>query len=417
MSTLTGTTPAKPVGKAFIIAWALGCCFYFLEYVVRSSPAVMIPELSGRLGMTPLALSAVLGAYYYTYSVTSLVAGVALDHAGAKFPVSIGIGVLALGCILFSMPLYVTAETGRLLQGAGSAFAFTGCVYLASHGFSPRTMATAIGLTQCIGMLGGSAGQFVVGPLIKGGLPAGSFWIILGAICGVICVALFFIIPKEESQVFHGSVVMSMLTPYKIVFSNLQSWLSGVISGLLFAPTTVFAMTWGVAFFQQDRGLGYEPAVVTCSMVSLGWVVGCPLLGWISDRMGRRKPALSGGIAVMIVCLAQLCFLPSLLPPLVTMLVMGIASGAAMIPYTIIKEANPDNVKGSATGGQNFITFGITAIIGPIFSSSYGKTLAGATDHAAHFQQAVLFFLITTVLALVVSLCIGETGHAKQARI
>ena len=152
-------------------------------------------------------------------------------------------------------------------------------------------------------------------------------------------------------------------------------------------------------------------------MVSLGWVVGCPLLGWISDRMGRRKPAVSGGIAVMVACLAQLCFLPSLLPPLVTMLLLGIASGAAMIPYTIIKEANPDNVKGSATGGQNFITFGITAIIGPIFSSSYGKTLGSVTDHAAHFQQAVLFFLITTVLALVVSLFIGETGHAKKAGI
>ncbi len=88
-----------------------------------------------------------------------------------------------------------------------------------------------------------------------------------------------------------------------------------------------------------------------------------------------------------------------------------------MIPYTIIKEANPDNVKGSATGGQNFITFGITAIIGPIFAAEYGKTPGGAVDHAGHFQHAVLFFLITTVLALVLSLCIGETGHAKQAGI
>ena len=31
-----------------------------------------------------------------------------------------------------------------------------------------------------------------------------------------------------------------------------------------------------------------------------------------------------------------------------------------MIPYTMIKEGNPDEVKGSATGGINFITFGVT---------------------------------------------------------
>ena len=43
---------------------------------------------------------------------------------------------------------------------AYAAFAFVGAVYLASHGFSARYLATAIGVTQCLGMLGGSAGQF-----------------------------------------------------------------------------------------------------------------------------------------------------------------------------------------------------------------------------------------------------------------
>ena len=64
---------SKPIEKAFIIAWALGCCFYFMEYVVRSSPAVMIANLAARLQATPLVVSGILGAYYYTYSVTSLV--------------------------------------------------------------------------------------------------------------------------------------------------------------------------------------------------------------------------------------------------------------------------------------------------------------------------------------------------------
>jgi MFS family permease len=57
------------------------------------------------------------------------------------------------------------ADVGRLFQGAGSAFAFTGAVYLAAHGLPARYLATAIGLTQCFGMLGGSAGQFAVAPL------------------------------------------------------------------------------------------------------------------------------------------------------------------------------------------------------------------------------------------------------------
>ena len=406
---------SKSTERAFVIAWALGCCFYFMEYVVRSSPAVMIGELSGRLNITPLEMSSVLGAYYYTYSITSLVAGVALDRSGAKYPVSIGIGILALGCLLFALPAWLPEETGRLFQGAGSAFAFTGCVYLASHGFSPRSIATAIGVTQCIGMLGGSAGQFVVGPLIHNGMGVGAFWIATAVICGAIGLGLLMIIPKEVKTATQQSLLGSITTPYKTVFTNPQSWLSGMISGLLFAPTTIFAMTWGVAFFQQDAGLSYEKAVLVSSMVPMGWVVGCPLLGWLSDRFGVRKPALTAGIVVMLASFAVLIFLPQVVPPALSAFVFGTASGAAMIPYTIIKEANPENVKGSATGGINFITFSITALLGPLFADLYGKTLSAATDHEAHFRQAGIFFLITTTIALFISLVIHETGHKKKA--
>ena len=405
---------SKSTERAFILAWALGCCFYFMEYVVRSSPAVMISNLAARLDATPLVVSGILGAYYYTYSVTSLIAGVALDRAGAKYPVSIGIGILALGCLLFALPSWLPEETGRLCQGAGSAFAFTGCVYLASHGFSARTMATAIGMTQCIGMLGGSAGQFVVGPLIHHGLSVWSFWIACAIICAGIGLGLLEVIPREAKEPHPGSALSSIISPYKTVFSNPQSWLSGLISGLLFAPTTIFAMTWGIAFFQQDLKFPYEKAVLISSMVPLGWVIGCPLLGWISDSTGLRKPTLSGGIALMLASFAALILAPDTIPPAVSALIFGIASGAAMIPYTIIKEANPEPVKGSATGGQNFVTFSVTALLGPWFAAWYGKTLNTATDPGSHFRSAGIFFLIAMAIALAVSLIIRETGHKKK---
>jgi len=91
----------------------------------------------------------------------SLVAGAALDHFGAKRTVPIGVLVLGIGCLLFSVPAVVAGNTGRLLQRARSAFAFIGAVYLAAHGCSARYLATAIG---------GSAGQFVVGPMMERGL-------------------------------------------------------------------------------------------------------------------------------------------------------------------------------------------------------------------------------------------------------
>ena len=163
--------PARAGNTGFIIAWGFCLLFYFGQYALRSAPGVMVPELTGAFGLTTLGVSSLLGLYYYTYSTFSIVAGASLDRLGAKYVIPAGIVVTAIGSILFGLGSHSTAEIGRLLQGAGAAFAFTGAVYLATHGFRAASLATAIGFTQMFGMLGGSAGQFAVGPVNGGAIP------------------------------------------------------------------------------------------------------------------------------------------------------------------------------------------------------------------------------------------------------
>ena len=153
------------------------------------------------------------------------------------------------------------------------------------------------------------------------------------------------------------------------VFRNPQSILCGMIAGLLFIPTTIFDMVWGVRYLQEARGFDYATAVLRSAMVPLGWIIGCPLLGFVSDRIGRRKPVIiAGGVGA-----ARLPRLDSLRPgrrcsrPTSSALVAGIASGAAMLPYTVIKEANPPEVSGTATGVVNFLNFTFSALLGPVF--------------------------------------------------
>jgi MFS family permease len=420
MTTTPITTAAVPEAastsrtRAFQIAWGLAMCFYFLEYASRSAPAVMIPELTGAFGTTALGVSAILGTYYYTYSVTSLIAGGALDRIGAKKAVPVGIFILAVGCLLFSIPTTTAAYTGRLLQGAGSAFAFTGAVYLAVHGFSARWLATAIGITQCVGMLGGSAGQFVVGPLLEKGLGWQTVWHWLGMASVAVGLLLFLTTPIETRSRTAASGWASLLAPYKVVFSNPQSYLCGAVAGLLFVPTTIGDMTWGVAFFQRDKLFSFHDAVVTGSLVPLGWVIGCPVMGWLADRLGLRKPVLIGGAIGMLLSAALISFTRTHEPAVAGCLLFGIFSGAAMIPYTIIKEVNPDEVKGSATGGINFLTFGVTALIGPIFADALGKGISATTNHVTHFRESGLFWMASIVVAILLGAFLPETGPKRK---
>jgi MFS family permease len=152
--------------------------------------------------------------------------------------------------------------------------------------------------------------------------------------------------------------------------------------------------------------------VVVASMVPLGWVFGCPLVGWLSDRIGRRKPVIIGSAVFMMLAVAQIAFKALPIPVHVAMFLFGVASGAAMIPYSVIKEVNPDSVKGSATGGINFLVFGITAFLGPLYAKHVGKGIGNSMNLHLHFQNGAMFWVVCCAAAIVVSFFLRETGPA-----
>jgi MFS family permease len=200
------------------------------------------------------------------------------------------------------------------------------------------------------------------------------------------------------------------------VFLNPQSILCGLIAGLLFIPTTIFGMTWGVRFLQEARGREYEAAVTLAATVPLGWMIGCPLLGFISDRIGRRKPVIFCGTVVLLGVLAWVLFgVPEILRGPVVGIIMGVASGAAMLPYTVIKEANPPELGGSATGVINFINFTFSALLGPVFGSRLVQVSEGSNQLALeHYQAGFKPLLYGVLIALVLTCFLKETGPAVR---
>lgn len=400
---------------AFVVAWLLCLVFYFLQYALRSAPGVMIPELSVAFGLSVLGISSLVGLYYYTYAGFAIVAGGSLDRYGAKVPITLGIFAVAGGSMLFPLSAggVAGAATGRLLQGAGAAFAFTGAVYLASHGFSGRWLATVIGFTQAAGLLGGFAGQFAVGPLVQGPITWQGFWVGVGVATGII--ALLFLVISPRSHTPMCGSVWAMFTPYKVILSNPQSYLCGIIAGLLFMPTTIGDMVWGVPFLRQGLGIEAAQAVARSSMVPLGWVIGAPLLGYIADRYGRRKPVLAGGIVLMLVGGIGVVYLHQYLPPYIGGLLFGIGSGAAMIPYTVVKEVNPDEVKASTAGAMNFLVFAFSAVLGPVFGLALQRLSGAEPLSLGTFHEADLIWVGAIALSLVLTALLRETGAAARS--
>ena len=404
----------RRIGKVVVVAWLFTAIYYFYQYVLRSAPAVMLPELTAGFGISATALASLLGLFYFGYSPFSLVAGVAMDRLGPRRVVPIGAAMVGIGALLFASGDATVAAWGRFLQGAGGVFALVGAVYLATTHFPASLAATLIGATQMFGMAGGSAGQFAVGPLVTRGMPWARFWVGMGVAGLVIAALLVVLLPKHERRDQNANWLREAGGALGLVFRNPQSILCGVIAGLLFIPTTILDMVWGVRYLQEAHGMDYTIAVMRSASVPFGWIIGCPLLGFVSDRIGRRKPVILGSAIVLGICLAWILFgSAAVLPPYAAGLVMGIASGAAMIPYTVIKEANPARVGGTATGVINFINFTFSALLGPVFAGLLVRAADGASAPShADYQAAFSPMLAGVALAFVLTLLLKETGPA-----
>ena len=401
-----------------VIAWLITAVYYFHQYTLRSAPAVMMPQLSEAFGMTTAAVASLLGLFYWGYAPFGLVAGPAMDRLGPRKIVPIGAALVGVGALLFATGEPLLAGIGRFLQGVGGVFAFVGAVFIATTSFPPSRAATLIGATQMFGMAGGSAGQFVVGPLIGSGTPWYMFWAVMGVAALVIGGALLMLLPSPAPASSQGSFLSDASRAIGAVLGNPQSILCGVVAGLLFIPTTIFDMVWGVRFLEEAHGVDYGSAVLRSATVPLGWVIGCPLLGWMSDRIGRRKPVMIGGAVVLGLSLAWILYgPPGVLPPYVLGLIAGTASGAAMLPYTVIKEVNPPQYGGTATGAVHFLNFAMTATLGPIF----GRRLMEAAESAQsvsveHYQSAFAPMLLGVALAIGLTFLLKETGPAAARR-
>lgn len=398
------------------VAWLLTAVFYFYQYAMRSAPAVMMPQLADGFGVSALGVASILGFFYYAYSPFSLVAGATLDRLGPRRLVPFAACTVGVGALLFASGNAQVATVGRFLQGAGGVFALVGAVYIAGKNFPASQAATLIGATQMFGMAGGSAGQFLVGPLIGHGVAWNHFWIGLGIAGLLIGALLYFLIPAEEPGEQPAGGLKTVARAFGTVFRNPQSILCGLIAGLLFIPTTIFDMVWGVRYLQDAHGFDYASAVLRSAAVPFGWIIGCPLLGFISDRIGRRKPVIVGGAVVLLACMAWALYgKVDVFPPYMIALLAGVASGSAMLTYSVIKEANPPQFAGTATGVVNFLNFTFSALLGPVFSRSLQRISGGSAQMELwHYQSAFVPMLYGVAIAIVLALLLKETGSATH---
>jgi MFS family permease len=415
--------------KATFLGWficGLGAAFYCYEYLLRIAPSVMSTELRHAFQLEALAFGNLAAFYYYAYTPMQLPVGVLMDRYGPRRLLVFACLTCAVGTYLFAQPQYLLiAQIGRFLVGFGSAFAFVGVMKLASIWLPPNRFGLIAGLATSLGMLGAMTGDLVLVGLVKqyGWSVTTQFSAIAGLILAGI---IFWGIPKSTSHLAHPAAdtvtadFKQLFSGLRILMRNPYIWINGAIGSLLYLSLSVFGELWGPPYLEGAHYYTRADSAKAVSMVFLGWAIGGPLAGWISDKMGRRRlPLLVGAIGTAVTIGLVFC-LPMTTPKYVMfslIFLFGLFASSEVITFAVAKELVPIHLTGSAIAFTNMLVMLGGALLQPLVGAILDMRWQGEivdklrVYSPADYQMAMIAIPIGALVAAVLVYRLKETAH------
>ena len=415
------SVPTKDAPRLLLLlGWATGAMFFFYAWVLRVAPSVMIEELMRDFAVGAGVLGHLSAAYFYGYAGMQIPVGLLLDRFGPRRLMAVAALVCAAGCVLFATSDTLTAATaGRLLIGASAAFSLVGSMAVAGQWFPANQFAILSGLSMAMGMAGGVFGQAPLRLAVEA-----SDWRTTTLLLAAGGVALALAAWATVRDRWRGSGgVGNALSGLRIVLRHRQTWLIALTGLGTSAPLLAFASLWGVPFLETAYGLTRTAAAGLTSTVFIGWGVGAPLTGWLSDRIGRRRPPLIAGLAVETAALAALVYIPGLPMPVLAALcfVVGFCGSAQIVCFALVRENHATTLSGTAIGFLNGMVTGAGALFQPLVGALLdlawtGETALGVRVYDPGAYRLAFASLIACCLAGFLSLlAVRETYCRTQA--
>ena len=387
--------------RAWLI-WSLGALSFSYAFFQRVAPSVIVGELMRDFAVGAAVLGNLSAIYLYAYASLQIPIGLALDRWGARRMLSGAAILAACGSGLFATAESLTlAYSGRLLVGIGCAVSFVGALKLATHWFPPKRFAFVSGMTMLVAMMGAIAGQAPLAALVDTvGWRAAMFGAAGGA--ALLGMATWLIVrdqPQgEENHTAEPS--QSIAGGLRQVILGRQNWVIALYAGTMAAPFLAYGGLWGVLHQMQLHGLDRFEAAATNSLMLIGWAVGAPIGGWLSDRLGRRRVPMAGAAGLSFLGWLILLYAPdlSLAANQFLLFAIGATSGAMVICIAAARERAPAAVSGATTGFINTAMVGSGALAQPAIGYLLDLNWDG------NFQAGVRVYNLDTFATALVTL-------------
>jgi len=347
---------------------------YLVSYFHRAAPAVVGPEIIKDLGVAPAALGFMGSMYFWAYAAAMLPAGVLADTWGSRKTMSVFILLAAVGGFIFGVaPSVLYLAIGRFLVGFGVGFIYVPAVRVLADWYKPDELATYSGILLAVGNISAliSAAPLVALMSVIGW--RNSFHVV-GAFTVLAALFVWLVVRNKPTELNFPTPrdlmglppappapKVSLGSAVKAVFANPQFYLLGMLLFSYYGTFMGVGSLWAGPYLQHVYGLSKQAAGNIIMMFPLGMVFGCPISGYISDKILKsRKKVLLAGVALHALSYIPLVFFPDKMS--VTQLYAlffwyGLSGGGFVSCFACAKETCEPRFAGTAVGSLNIFIF------------------------------------------------------------
>lgn len=396
--------------------------FFFYEFIQMGMFNSLGGELMREFQIDAAQLGNLSATYFYADVLFLFFAGILLDKISPRKVILSAAVLCVIATVLFALSTNTfMLGFSHFLAGIGNAFCFLSCIKLASRWFPPQRMAFVIGLTVTIAFMGGIVAQT---PLTALAQAVG--WrhaVLLNALLGVIILVIMYCFiadkPEGTAEDHHASLDKNMPLGNIIrsAVVNKQNWLGGLYTSFLNLPIFLLGDLWGIMYLVQVRHLSHTNASYITSMIFVGTMIGSPIVGWLSDTIGKRRSPMIIGAIISLAIILAIIYAPSLSfhALLLLFLALGFFTSSQIASYPLIAESNPKTITGTATGLASVLIMGGGAVFQPLFGWLMDLNWNGTIVNGMHiytnadYAWGMAIMPIAFVIGLIASLIIRET--------
>lgn len=406
--------------KSALMPWMVcfaAALFFFYEFIQGNMFASIASDIMQDFKVQADKMAYLSSVYYLSTVLFLFVAGIVLDRFSIKktLLITMFLCVVSTFVLAYAHSFYL-ALLCRFITGIGSAFCFLGPVRLASRWFPPKRMAFVTGAIVTMAMVGGMLAQY---PLTKLVVYVGWRQAVqdVGMLGVIILVIMFFgIKEKPTAAIKKMGEPINILAAAKSAYLNSQYLRAAFYASLMNMAIAVFGAMMGTLYLEQRLSISAEQAAMVNGMLFLGAIIGSPLIGWISDKIGLRVLPMKMGVLASLLVLLAVLYLPvSLSTMMCLFFLLGLFTSAQVISYALVAESSSPAMTATALSVISIVTQGGYFVYQNVFSNiltHYGtaNVIAGISIYSLNaYQHAAIVLPMGLFIAFLMVLGLKET--------